>query len=87
MKKLKEIKIQKIYLLLIVSFFIISFFQIIIGGLAEPLMKKVLLEPLPKSVIDSIKKVCRSNTASNSSEKSLLNYICLNFQEKFWRID
>lgn len=83
MKKLKEIKIQKIYLLLIVSFFIISFFQIVIGGLAEPLMKKVLLEPLPKSVIDSIKKVCRSNTVSNSSEKSLLNYICLNFQEKF----
>ncbi len=83
MKKLKEIKIQKIYLLLIVSFFIISFFQIIIGGLAEPFMKKVLLEPLPKSVVDSIKKVCRSNTVSNSSEKSLLNYICLNFQEKF----
>jgi len=83
MKKLKEIKIQKIYLLLIVSFFIISFFQIVIGGLAEPLMKKVLLEPLPKSVIDSIKKICKSNLVSLSSEKSLLKSACINFQEKF----
>ena len=78
MKKLKVIKIQKIYFLFIFSFFIISFFQITIGGSVEPLIKKLLLEPLPRPARNTLKKVCDIDSVSRSSEQSLLKSICLN---------